>query len=444
MAGPFFVDDSGSNTAPRDTWAKACTSIQQLDTAVTFASNERVYFGADMVGTDAGAALTIIGPTADMPVEFVSSTVGSGATVEYAKSATAQINATGASSDVAFDGSFHLEGIKVVAGRDVLPNCDSNEHISSYDCTFALGAAGSLRNPSNNNGRAIFRKLVLDLSADGTTDRSPAPFIGSQSVGLTEFHGLTFVNPAYRTGVIIDGSTGGAVICTGADFSGFTNATECELVSGSSLGAIHLHQCKTKESFVAVSSGTPGPRTDILLTNCGPADDPSYLYHYTYAGSAMSSTAVTRTGGASIESISCSWLVTTTANCSEVQPYRSPWLYGEVAAGARTFDVFITNDTLDVTDAEVWLVVEYLGTLDDALLATATDQRATITTEAADQTDDTTSTWNGAGPAFTYKQRLRVSATVGEAGQYRARVVVGKASISAAANFYIDPIVVVN
>jgi hypothetical protein len=165
--------------------------------------------------------------------------------------------------------------------------------------------------------------------------------------------------------------------------------------------------------------------------------------YVTYFGRVDSSTVIYRSSGATIESDVVSWLVTTTASCSEAAPFRSPWIYGEVAAGSRTFDVYITNDTADFTDAQVWLHVEYLSTADEAIAAVATDQRATITTVEADQTDDTASTWFGAGPAFTYKQRLRVSATVGESGQYRARVVCGVASISGSRYFYVDPLVTV-
>ena len=69
----------------------------------------------------------------------------------------------------------------------------------------------------------------------------------------------------------------------------------------------------------------------------------------------------------------------------------------------------------------------------------ASDQRATITTTAVAQTDDTTSTWVGSGPAYTYKQKLSTTVTIGEVGQIRARVVTGVASIASSRNFYIDP-----
>jgi hypothetical protein len=189
----------------------------------------------------------------------------------------------------------------------------------------------------------------------------------------------------------------------------------------------------------AITSGT-----NILATNVGNTDAPTSLRNHTYFGTITSSILIYRSSGATIEGIANSWLVTTTANCNEYAPFHSPWIYGLVSStGSKTFDTYITNDTGDFTNAQVWLEVEYLATSDSPVWTLASDQRATITTTAADQDDDTTSTWVGSGPAYTYKQRLRVTATVGETGQFRARVVTGIASIASTRYFHIDPLVTV-
>ena len=96
----------------------------------------------------------------------------------------------------------------------------------------------------------------------------------------------------------------------------------------------------------------------------------------------------------------------------------------------------------------MWLEVEYLSTDSEAIWALATDHRnitATATTSPGGVSrDDTTSSWTGGAAGFdTYKQRLRVSATVGETGQYRARVAVGVTSLPSSRDFYIDPKVTV-
>jgi hypothetical protein len=308
----------------------------------------------------------------------------------------------------------------------------------------------------------------------------------------------------------------GSILCSGADFSGFTNATECELVNWAGIyDEVTLANCLTKASFVA-TVGTATAGAAVYLYNVGPADAPTALGVYSYLGTCVSSASIYRTGGATVEGDACSWLITTTANCAEGAPFYTPWIYGTIAStGSKTFDLYITNDTADLTDAECWLEVEYLKDADEATWTLATDQRATITATAAAQTDDTTSTWNeisGSGtysqtgttmtvtdtahglivgnaivldctsgdgndgtytivtvptadtftvtsgtsetvsgncdwqmaPLYIYKQKLSVTATIGETGQFRARVAVGKASIASSSYFYIDPKVTVS
>jgi hypothetical protein len=238
----------------------------------------------------------------------------------------------------------------------------------------------------------------------------------------------------------------------------------------------------------------------------------------------LSTNAVYRTSGGTVEGAATAWLITTTASCSEGSPFYTPWIYGTVTStGSKTFTAHITNDTADFTDAMVWLELEYLKDADEAIWTLATDWRnsdgagndGTITTTPVAQTDDTTSEWNeisGSGtysqtgttmtvtdtahgliagnaivldctsgdgndgtytivtvptadsftvtsstsetvsgdctwqmaPLYTYKQILAVTATVGETGQYRARVAVGVANIAASRYFYIDPKIIVS
>ena len=123
--------------------------------------------------------------------------------------------------------------------------------------------------------------------------------------------------------------------------------------------------------------------------------------------------------------------------------FYSPAIYTTTLTGSKTFDVFITNDTADFTDSEVWLELSYQDTAGEPQWVRATD-RAVITASGTAQDDDTSSTWVGTGPSFTYKQKLSVTATIGEAGQVRLRVGIAVASIASSRYFYIDPMVAVS
>jgi hypothetical protein len=317
----------------------------------------------------------------------------------------------------------------------LLVSPDLDEAGYAENTTLALGANGLLTLGGSASARLACKNLTLDLTADGTTVRT-ANVIAS-STGRVEIDGLAFLNSGYRTARVLL-MTGENHYVSGADFSGFTNATVCE-ITGSTARTLVLNNCLTAATWTPVDA-TPSYGYQWEFYNCGPADAPTYLYVAKSTGTVASSADIYRTDGAAVEGDATSWLITTTATCGESNPMASPWWYGLVSStGSRTFDCFITNDTADFDDSMVWLEIQHLGTVDEAQWTLAKDQRATITTTAAAQSDDVTSAWNGAGPSFTYKQKLSVTATVNEAGQYRARVVVGVASIASSRYFYVDP-----
>jgi hypothetical protein len=440
----YYVDDGGSSTSPYDTWAKAATSINDLDTAIAFASGDIVYFGHDHnCQAENAASLAITGPTSGLPVIFISATTGS-SPATYQKGTGTQIDTTeGATFDVTFDGSFGLEGILVKAGRSIVLDQANTEGFVGRNCTFAPGPTGSAISTGNNSANVRrLNNLIVDLSQDGTTDRSTVVFATGTGTGRIILNGITFINAAYRTGTVFNSTTTGTRIVAGADFSGFTNASLCEICNAN-LGQMTIANCKTAGTFALLDNSAPSTYAEFLAVNVGPTDNPAALQYHTYFGDIASSTSIYRSSGATIEGIANSWLVTTTANCNEYAPFHSPWMPSRVAtAGTKNFDVFISNDTADFLDSEVWIELERRTTVGSPLWTLASDQRATITTTPVAQDDDTTSTWVGAGPAYTYKQRLRITAAV-EPGQYRVRVVTGVASIASSRNFYVDPDVTV-
>jgi hypothetical protein len=433
----YYVDDGGSNTSPYDTWAKAAPNLKTLDTAVALAAGDIIYIGHNSIDSTAAGATTLTMATADPPVRIISATQGSDPVAFQAGSANQIAN----NSTINFDGAVVLNGLKIVtAGNYGLSN-DANETGEMRDCSVALGANGYFGGSGEQQPRR-FVNLTIDLSADGTSQRTGEVVDASAGNYTVDIAGLSFVNAGYRSAVVFSDAIGGRI--SGADFSGFTYSTTCEIVAPGAL-PINLEYCKTAETWTPMTTARPAQDGGLVtFVNVGPADSPTSLIRRNYNGDLIASAAIYRTGGAAPEGVSTAWLITTESTCTEVAPLVLPWLYGTVEAGSKTFTVHITNDTADLTDAEAWLEVEYLGTSDSPMSTIASDRRANLIATAAAQTDDTTSTWNGTGPSFTYKQKLAVTATVGEAGLYRARVVVGKASIASSAYFYVDPKVIVS
>lgn len=427
-------------------WGSAFTSVSALDDVFTFASGDTVYIGHDHVCQYAHtASRTITGPTSGLPVTFISATTGS-SPVAYQASTTNQIDTSEGAYNLTFSGSIVSYGCCFNSGGNISIGANYNASVSLTNTNLKIGANASFTITTQYGDHALIN-CVIDLTADGTTNRSANVITWSNSAKLT-MRGLSFVNAGYRTGVVVSFTTTSMlsdVVIDGADFSGFTNATPCEIVSGSSIGDLLLRNCKMAATWTPTSSGTTGNACSLIFVNCGSADAPTYLYNRKTEGEIISSSTIYRSSGAQIEGASTSWLVTTTATCSQDEPYNSPEIYGYISStGSKTFDLYITNDTADFNDNEVWLEIDYLGTASSGMWSNKSDYMADRLATPAAQTDDTSSTWNGSGPSYTYKQKLSVTATVNTVGMFRARVCVGVASIASTRKFYIDPLVTVS
>jgi hypothetical protein len=438
----YYVDDGGDNSTGAD-WASAYTSINALDAAVALASGDIVYFGHDSQCQAVNAGnLTITGPTAGAPVVFISVTQGSNPPA-YQQATANQIDTTEGAYSCTFDGSFALYGIKVASGANVVVANDLDEAGFVSGCILAPAANGTVTLGGGSADTKVY-KTTIDLTADGTTNRATAPMaLGAAKDVL--YQGLSFVNAGYRTGTVFSANSGLTLAAIdGCDFSGFNNATLCELFASSQSTKIAVSNCKTAATW-ALYSGTQPYFNDIKAINVGPSDSPQALAIVRNKNTLTSSSSIYRSGGATIEGANTSWLITTDATCNQDMPLYSEFIYGRITStGSKTFDVYVTNDTADLTDAEIWLEVEYKSAASSGLWTLATDRAATRTTTPAAQTDDVASTWNGTGPAFTYKQKLSVTAEVATTGLFRARVCVGKASVGAASFLYVDPKVAVS
>ena len=443
MAGPYYVDDGGNDTTGL-TWGNAFTSINSLLAGITLASDEIVYFGADsQCQATNSASLTITGPTSGNPVKLISATVG---TTTYAKGTGNQIDTSEAASyNVTFDGSIALYGLRVKAGKNVSISQDIDETFSTSDCTFAIGNTGSVQFTGSVGTTGSHTNMTVDLTADGTTQRTTTVF--SHLISSTNYiHDIEFINAGYRTGTVTSGTpSSGVIYMSGIDLTGFTNATTCEIVNAAGIvGKLVIHNSKTAETWTPFSGAAAGG-CEISLYNTGPADSPTSLITSEYFGGLISSSAIYRTGGAVIEGDATAWLITTTSACSEAGPFSSPWIYDALTTtGSKTFTIYLTNDSIAFNDSEVWMELDYFGTSNDPRWSRASSRRATITTTPAYLTSDGTSTWNGSGPSFTYRRQVSVTVTIGEEGQYRARLVVARASVPSSAYLYVDPKVVVS
>jgi hypothetical protein len=443
----FCIDDGGDGTQTDTTqtastldWSKADTTIANLiasyPTALTTSGNI-IYFGSSTTQTQE-SALTIVGPTSGLPVLFISADP-TNSTPTYQVASADQIITTGTNA-ITIDGAFAALGMRIKSGAAISVSADGDEVFRAENCYFLPGPAASVTLSSQVGAKTTCIGSTFDCIAD--SGPTAVAVITGTGASFTEIANCTFANVSNRTGAAISGDMVKEV--SGCDFSVFTSTTEAITISS----VATLYGCKIGASQALELLNPITQSAHVIAVNCGNTYDVSKVERHTDAGSLYSTPSVSRTGGASIGGQATAWLIKTNSRCSRYAPFYSPWIYGTTTTGTKTFDVFITNDTGDFDNAGAWIEVEYMATSTNPIVSTATDKVAIgdtpTTSPGSVSRDDTTSSWAGGASGFdTYKQRLRTTATIGQAGMYRARVGIGVASIATTRDFYIDPEVTV-
>ena len=249
-------------------WGAAYTSVSALDDVFTFASGDIVYIGHDHVCQYAHTVnRTITLPISGLPTVFISATTGSNPPT-YQASTTNQIDTSEGAYNLTLDGSCAFYGCCIKVGANFIVSPDTDEIVRLDNCTIKLGANGYFRN-SVPHGKLNIINITIDLTSDGTTARSGAVFSLRGTSSLVYISGVTFINAGYRTGAVFDSNTDVSLLCIdGADFSGFTNATVCEIFNPStSIGKIIIENSKTAATWTAFASGTPYINSSFLFRN---------------------------------------------------------------------------------------------------------------------------------------------------------------------------------
>ncbi len=430
MATVYLRSTDGNDGDDGSTWALAKAT---LAAALTAAGAGGTVYMSQAHAESAASAKTFASPgTAASPTNVIC--VNDGAAPPTALATTGAVTTTGASA-MTWTGFAYYYGVTFNCGstgggitlaiRSVSPwfhrfeSCKINLVSASSSSGIAFG---SLSTSTDDQGLELLNTTItFGNVAQNILNKMPFKMIGG-SIAATG---------SVPTTLFGSGAAGniGTAVLKGVDLSAFGSGKTLITASVPNYAYYYLENCKLGAS-VAITTGTvPGQGgAEIEMVNCDSGDTIYRYYKESYQGIITQDTDITRVGGANDGATGFSRKLVSNANSEFFSPLKSNYIVidNDVIGSAIIITMEIINSGSTLTDAQVWLEVEYMGTSGVPLQSYASDAPATILTAGANQTSSSES-WNGGlGSAVT--QKLAVTVTPREVGPIKVRVALAKPS----------------
>ena len=426
----LYVYDTGSNTSPYDTVVKAATS---LATAVSArGSGEKILM--DYRHRESLSSTTTYTPgTSSTTDPCVLRSVDTADSDAYRLPTDHQIYLDGAAAgnDLKFAGAWLIEGCWFETNDDL--NFLSSM-VRSYQCSFKhkAGHNGTDQLTSNSESASIHIGSTFNFPKYRNDDRT-----------IQRYYGCTFEasgdTPAINSGGLI-GLQGGSIELIGCDLSAVGNSNPLIDVDDStnSYGHLKLIQCDLPASYTMLS-GTPNFGVRVEGYGC---DDGEIHADFIYdlGGDVLQDSAVYADAGFNeVEDGRFAYAMTSNSGCKLGVDLTSLF-FGSVytgSTGSKTFTVGCVHDFTSLNQADVGLLLYYLGTSGSPAwdVAFGLDFGGATTALASHSAD-----WTGA--AGKTKVNLTATATVNQTGFYAAQVVLRK--YESGKKFWFDPVLTVS
>lgn len=194
--------------------------------------------------------------------------------------------------------------------------------------------------------------------------------------------------------------------------------------------------CRLGASFSFFAGGVNYGGPEVVAINCHSGNKNFINQKHTYLGNLTTEETIIRTGGASDGTTGYSWKIVTTAKAVYAHAFdairRAKW--NDVTGSAVTLSVEIENDGTTLTNADIWVDIDYLSSASDPTVTRVSSKAATILTTGTNLTTSS-ETWTTTGHGSPVKQTISVSFTPQMKGYVYYTVKIAKAS----ATIYVDP-----
>lgn len=419
-----YVKNTGSNTSPYDTWAKAATTLQAACTGS--ANGDRIFVSSAHTQsatnyTNAFGAAS----TSAIPAQIYS--VNDSAEPPTALAAGATITTTAGRLIWNNIGFTRVSGLTLASGGDLLTFFGSRPIFEN--CTFRLNVSGAQIHTNDNAPvsdirwvncwfNPTFSNQVI-TSAGGLIWTGGGLLAGSAAI--TSLLGVGRA-PMYLDSLDLSAAASNLDISTSGDSRAFAR------ISNSKLPASWTGDVQ--------GGGVIGIGSRFEMFNCDSGSTNYRLRIRDYAGTIRDETTIVRTGGASDGATPLSWKMVSNTNASfGVSPLRSSDIavWNDAVGNSKTVTIEVITDNVTLTDKECWLDVVYLSETGNPLGTIASDACGLLSTPA-NQTGSS-ETWTTTGLTTPIKQKLSVTFTPQKVGFIYAVVHLARASTTV----YVDP-----
>lgn len=438
MANIYVPAAGGNNANNGSTWALGKETPAGAD--AIDAAGDNIYLSSNYSESNSTNLTLNFAGTLTAPTNLFS--VNDSAEPPTTLAAGATITKTGGAS-ITINGSLYSHGINFISNA-------------------SLGF-----NTGTTTGRCIQIFENCSLRSDGAFNMS-----GVTDASTIELRNCTirfngtgnYINVGHRIrisgGSIVSGSAtpvnlfypgqngrGGLIEVEGFDFSNFGSTFNFFQAANLSWSGKHIvRNCKLPASWSgSLINGTiTGIGARVEMHNCDSGDTNYRFRCQDYAGQINSETTIYRTGGASDGTTPISWRMASNANtlfpCVPLESPELPAWWNDDVGSSKTVTVEIVHDGASaLTDGEIWLEVQYLGTSGFPLSLFVSDRKTLLAAGAAQATSsaawagDTGTGPNGSATWNTLK--LECTFTPQEAGYIQARVFLTKPSTTV----FVDP-----
>lgn len=409
-------------------WANAHTTVVAAITAG--AAGDTYYIAHDHNESTAGAVTITPKGTDASPDSFICvDRAGSVPPAAADLRTTAAISNTGAGNNMTIAGgrgffygiTFNC-GVGVATASNLSVGSTTCRH-DFWFCSFRSKCANSstITFASTGVARITCESCTYQVNNTGTSLQVNSGRLDWRN------HGAAFLTGGVIPSTLFSfGGTSAQVEFSGADFSGLGAVN---LVGGGGAGTRNavFKNCRIDSNTVRVTA-IPALlyAGEVRFIGCD-SSTPLSNQAYSSGGVLTTETTIVRTGGADDGVTPYSWKFTADADNERNFPFTAfegtEW--NEDTGSSKTLTVHTVTDNVTLTDAEIWLEVEYLGNASYPLASFVSDGAGPI---GATNQASSSETWTTTGLGTPVYQKLEATFTPQLAGPYRWKVRIAKAS----------------